>query len=108
MATKLRALYQRRKGRDLFDMWWALSHTEMDLTKLVDIFKKYNEFNKENITRALFEESLFHKSTSEDFRQDISYLLTPESKWDFDTAYRTVMSIIPEHLNGEAWAGIER
>lgn len=22
MATKLRALYQRRKGRDLFDIWY--------------------------------------------------------------------------------------
>ena len=24
MATKLRALYQRRKGRDLFDVWYAV------------------------------------------------------------------------------------
>jgi predicted nucleotidyltransferase component of viral defense system len=24
LGTKLRALYQRRKGRDLFDLYWAL------------------------------------------------------------------------------------
>jgi predicted nucleotidyltransferase component of viral defense system len=29
VATKLRALYQRRKGRDLFDLWLALN--ELDL-----------------------------------------------------------------------------
>ena len=26
MATKLRALYQRRKGRDLFDIWYVADH----------------------------------------------------------------------------------
>ncbi len=26
IATKIRALYQRRKGRDLFDMWLAVEH----------------------------------------------------------------------------------
>lgn len=25
LGTKLRALYQRRKGRDLFDLWYAMS-----------------------------------------------------------------------------------
>ena len=25
LATKMRALFQRRKGRDLFDLYWALS-----------------------------------------------------------------------------------
>ena len=31
MATKLRALYQRRKGRDLFDLWFVCGR---DLVKI--------------------------------------------------------------------------
>jgi len=30
VATKLRALYQRRMGRDLFDLWLALTHIGLD------------------------------------------------------------------------------
>jgi predicted nucleotidyltransferase component of viral defense system len=30
VATKIRALYQRKKGRDLFDMWLALTELALD------------------------------------------------------------------------------
>jgi predicted nucleotidyltransferase component of viral defense system len=30
LGTKLRALYQRRKGRDLFDLWKALTTQKPD------------------------------------------------------------------------------
>ena len=30
VATKLRALYKRRMGRDLFDLWLALTHIGRD------------------------------------------------------------------------------
>ena len=35
VATKIRALYQRRKGRDLFDMWLAVEEANLD-AKLED------------------------------------------------------------------------
>lgn len=36
LGTKLRALYQRKKGRDLFDLSEALTHiTSLDLEKVV-------------------------------------------------------------------------
>ena len=34
VATKLRALYQRKKGRDLYDLWLALTVLELDPEKL--------------------------------------------------------------------------
>jgi predicted nucleotidyltransferase component of viral defense system len=37
MATKLRPLYQRRKGRDLFNMWYV---TTNDLINLNQVFAK--------------------------------------------------------------------
>ena len=36
MATKLRALYQRRKGRDLFDLWHVLSDRHVKPELIVD------------------------------------------------------------------------
>jgi len=41
LATKLRALYQRRKGRDLFDLWWASQHAEVDPPRIVGILGEY-------------------------------------------------------------------
>lgn len=35
LGTKLRALYQRRKGRDLFDLWWAATHAAIDIDRVV-------------------------------------------------------------------------
>ena len=34
LATKLRALYERKKGRDAFDLWLAINEKEFDAKKL--------------------------------------------------------------------------
>ncbi len=41
MATKLRALYQRRKGRDLFDLWYVTKNELINLDRVFEIFTKY-------------------------------------------------------------------
>lgn len=41
LATKLRALYQRRKGRDLFDLAVALENTKVDPGGIVKAFGEY-------------------------------------------------------------------
>ncbi len=43
IATKLRALYQRRKGRDLFDIWHVFKQNLVDINQVIEIFKKYCE-----------------------------------------------------------------
>ncbi len=35
LGTKLRALYQRKKGRDLFDLFYAQQHTKIDGEKVI-------------------------------------------------------------------------
>jgi predicted nucleotidyltransferase component of viral defense system len=35
LGTKLKALYQRKKGRDLFDLYWALTHLDIDTEKVL-------------------------------------------------------------------------
>lgn len=41
LATKLRALYQRRKGRDLFDLWWAHQQADPDPARIVVLLREY-------------------------------------------------------------------
>lgn len=41
LGTKLRALYQRRKGRDLFDLYWAMTHQNIDTNNLIHCYKTY-------------------------------------------------------------------
>ncbi|MDA1088439.1 MAG: nucleotidyl transferase AbiEii/AbiGii toxin family protein, partial [Verrucomicrobia bacterium] len=39
LGTKLRALYQRRKGRDLFDLWLGLTKGGADPEAILTIFR---------------------------------------------------------------------
>ena len=75
IATKLRALYQRRKGRDLFDLWHVLKHVELDLSLIIGIFYKYCANEGIKINARLFGENLEAKRANKDFRMDMNYLL---------------------------------
>ncbi len=44
LGTKLRALYQRSKGRDLFDLYYSHLNIELDFEKIITCFKKYITF----------------------------------------------------------------
>jgi len=44
LGTKLRALYQRKKGRDLFDLHKALTSTEVNIDLVIRCYKRYMEF----------------------------------------------------------------
>jgi predicted nucleotidyltransferase component of viral defense system len=41
LATKLRALYQRGKGRDLFDLVMALEAAKVDPERILKAFGEY-------------------------------------------------------------------
>lgn len=90
MATKLRALYQRRKGRDLFDLWYALEKDLIDCSKVLNIFAHYCHHNQEPISRAMFEQNLLAKRQHIDFSTDIIPLLTAEISWHFENALNRV------------------
>lgn len=58
LGTKLRALYQRKKGRDLFDLWYAASERDIDCERVVRCFDEYVTFGGSTITRAQFEKNM--------------------------------------------------
>lgn len=41
IATKVRALYQRSKGRDLFDIWLAVAQQQLDPVEIAACFETY-------------------------------------------------------------------
>lgn len=98
MGSKLRALYQRRKGRDLFDIWLVLEKGLIDVDKVIEVFLKHCQHVKQPITRAMFEKTLFEKAENEDFRSEVKTLLTAETLWDFETAYSMVFKKIVKQL----------
>ena len=61
LGTKLRALYQRKKGRDLFDLATALEHTAVDPARIVGAFSDYMDHDGHHVTRAMFEQNLIGK-----------------------------------------------
>ena len=105
LATKLRALYQRKKGRDLFDLAFALQNGFTDAEGLLTCFDQYLEAEGTIITRALFEQNLAGKSKMKDFREDIIPLLRPDLVWNYDLALEQVQTQIIQYLSGEAWKG---
>lgn len=102
LGTKLRALYQRRKGRDLFDLWYAIRTVPVDLDGLLRCFLRYMSEESNPVTRAEFEENLAHKRQQPDFRADIRPLLRPEIDWDFDKAMDEVLDALIVRLPGPA------
>ena len=54
IATKLRALYQRKKGRDVFDLWLALQHEDFSISKVIQAFEFYMQKEGHLIRRSDF------------------------------------------------------
>ena len=72
VATKIRALYQRSKGRDLFDLWLALTVLEMDPASIVAVFPAYRP---EGVTSRLMRMNLNQKLADHEFRHDCDKLI---------------------------------
>ena len=82
LATKLRALYQRRKGRDLFDLEAGLNQSGVDPARIVDAFLRYMDHGGHRISRAQFQQNLDAKLADATFMADMSPLLADGQRWD--------------------------
>ena len=105
LGTKLRALYQRKAGRDLFDLAVALSGSKANPERIVAVFLRYMEHGGHTISRALFEKNLAEKMRDPEFLADISPLLSDRYEWDPHAEAPLVRSRLIELLPGEPWKG---
>jgi predicted nucleotidyltransferase component of viral defense system len=101
LGTKLRALYQRRKGRDLFDLWLGLKQRGADAATVVDVFSKYVEAEGNAISRAEFEHNLTQKMKHAGFLSDVPPLLRPGIAYDAVEAHRLVEEKLLARLGAE-------
>ena len=91
LGTKLRALYQRRKGRDLFDLDFALTKLDIDISKLIQCYKEYINFSDgASPTSKMFIANMLEKMSDDEFRNDIFTILRPEIEYNNDLTYKTV------------------
>lgn len=98
LATKLRALYQRSKGRDLFDLAVALDDPRADVDTIIAVFSAYMDHGGHHVTRKLFEENLAAKRIDRNFVADIRPLLSPDYEWDLDAMTDRVLATLVARL----------
>jgi predicted nucleotidyltransferase component of viral defense system len=107
LGTKLRALYLRKKGRDLFDLGLALQRDDVSTERVVEVFARYMEEEGSRITRAMFEQNLALKKRDPVFTADMTPLLAGGRTWSFDAEYERVWRDLISRLPGEPWKGTE-
>lgn len=90
LATKLRALYQRKKGRDLFDLWHACRTVEVDTVSVASLFAEYLKRDGLKVSRAEFLANLAAKESDPTFGADVAPLLSSAVEWDIGNAFAFV------------------
>ena len=107
LGTKLRALFQRRKGRDLFDLCVALE-AGIDPAAVVEIFRTSIKRDGRHVTRALFEENLAGKIDQPAFTEDVQRLLPPGVTFDVAAGAERIQRELIALLPGDAGASGDR
>ncbi|MGF7081416.1 nucleotidyl transferase AbiEii/AbiGii toxin family protein [Mucilaginibacter sp. UYCu711] len=98
LGTKMRALYQRRKGRDLFDMWFALKQANVDPGKIIEAWNFYMKEEGNTVTQKEFIENMEKKILDHDFLRDMEGLLRPDLSYKITEAYEFVKKEILEKI----------
>ncbi|HQT72003.1 MAG TPA: nucleotidyl transferase AbiEii/AbiGii toxin family protein, partial [Thiobacillus sp.] len=104
-GTKLRALLQRRKNRDLFDLHHGLDQLAMDRDKLIACFDHYLALEGKPITRAVAEQRMLEKLTRS-LIEDIAPLLPAGVRFNDDDAIQAFERVWKElivRIKGDAW-----
>jgi predicted nucleotidyltransferase component of viral defense system len=108
LGTKLRALYQRKQARDLFDLEFALEHLPVDPRRITAVFLEYLTREGHPTTRAQVEENLALKMRDAVFLADLSPLLSSDETWDPVVAEALVSERLVTLLPGDPWKGEPR
>lgn len=104
-GTKLRALLQRNKGRDLFDLHHGLEQLALDADSLIACFEHYLALESHPISRAMAEQRMLQKLTRS-LTEDIAPLLPAGIEFtDVHAidAFNRVWTQLISRIKGEAW-----
>jgi len=104
-GTKLRALLQRRKNRDLFDLYEGLKQLPMDPGKLIACFEHYLALEGTPISRAIAEQRMLEK-LRRSLTEDIAPLLPAGVQFndgDAMNAFKNVWTELVARIKGDPW-----
>lgn len=104
-GTKLRALLQRHKNRDLFDLNQGLLQLGLDCDKVIACFQHYLDLEGHPISRANAEERML-KKLNQSLTEDIAPLLSagvPFAHEDAIVAFGKVWGELIRHIPGDPW-----
>lgn len=92
LGTKLRALYQRRKGRDLYDLYKAFAfEKDLNAKNLIKCFHEYMKFSVGKApSQQQFIDNMELKMRDTEFLGDTTALLRPTEKYDQHMVYELV------------------
>jgi predicted nucleotidyltransferase component of viral defense system len=105
LGTKLRALFQRDKGRDLFDLDYALREKAVVCQRVADAFVHYVSMQRRKITAKQFRKNLAEKQQDPTFGTDVLPLLRPGVEFNIHEAVGRIDSELIALLDG-AWRGM--
>ena len=102
-GTKLRAVYQRRKGRELFDLWKILTLVpEINCGKVMEAYERYLGFTASHLpTYKEFVMNMEEKLQDEEFLADTDLILGPEVEYDAASAWAKVHDELVVRLRKE-------
>jgi predicted nucleotidyltransferase component of viral defense system len=98
LGSKMRALYQRRKGRDLFDLWYALEQKQIDIERLIQAYRKFMEYLSQPPTKKMYLANIAEKMNDDEFLRDMEILLKPDIEFNISDAYEKVREAILDKL----------
>lgn len=102
LGTKMRALFQRRRGRDLFDLYWALTEAETPVNpaEIIELFLYYLQQEGTVATRDEFIGLLQSHLNDRGFLTDMNALLRTGIAYDpvvaGDFVIRNLLKLLPE------------
>jgi predicted nucleotidyltransferase component of viral defense system len=98
LGTKLRALYQRSKGRDLFDLDYARLNKEINIDEIIQCFKEYTQFATGNRppSKKEFLMNIEEKENDPNFTGDMEALLRSGIEYNQAVAFEWLKNEIVE------------
>lgn len=100
LGMKLRALYQRRKGRDLYDLWKALTTSNINPDLLIKCYKEYmaKSLDKPIPSKKEYMMNIEAKKIDADFLGDTVALLRPVENFNHEDAFNIVNDTLIERM----------
>lgn len=91
LGTKIRALYQRRKGRDLYDLYKAFAKAQLDIEAMLQCYRRYMDVSVGHVpSQKEFIQNMELKLQDEYFKGDIVGLIRPDEVYNLGEGYELV------------------